>query len=498
MAHQRHLIHEQVLDLQFSSRGAAETWQAEAGIVFRQRIQPLLERCLDELCDPDTLIHLDTLEIDLGELDSQRLKLDLEEKTQRSLKVKLEEAIRKEQTAALAGKETAKTLSKRDIFNFFLRTGALPWWADPRDPEVLRRCVRYLSTTDASWWKTRLATILNSDYQFHRLLRHFSDQELFAVVKAIAGPNTEVIIKLYRDLERLAIHLSEKKDISLQKQRKTLWEGVLYTIIEDVKEETEIVRRLLVHVMTSWKISAKRLASSLLGMETAGYVFQIPLPEYMRAYQLLKSRAKPNGNRPDMVDAPELLEENIRSKKAETGEEVRIGTDILSPSADLFIHNAGLILLWPFLPRFFANLGLVQDKAFLDEAAQQRAVGVLQYLADGATEPPEYLLPLNKALCGLPLDAVYDAEAGRLEEPDLETADAFLAAVVQQAEGLGKISPEGFRSAFLQRAGLLGFEDGQWLLHVERETHDILLDRLPWSFRIVKLPWMERPMFVDW
>jgi len=68
--------------------------------------------------------------------------------------------------------------------------------------------------------------------------------------------------------------------------------------------------------------------------------------------------------------------------------------------------DAGLIILWPFLPRFFRSLGLLEDKQFVDEAAAHRAAGLLQYLADGQPEAPEYLLIFNKILCGLPWDEV--------------------------------------------------------------------------------------------
>ncbi|MEO1401775.1 MAG: contractile injection system tape measure protein [Cyanobacteria bacterium J06635_1] len=37
-----------------------------------------------------------------------------------------------------------------------------------------------------------------------------------------------------------------------------------------------------------------------------------------------------------------------------------------------------------------------------------------------------------------------------------------------------------------------------WLLQIERETYDILLDQLPWSIRVVKLPWMPKLLYVEW
>ena len=60
------------------------------------------------------------------------------------------------------------------------------------------------------------------------------------------------------------------------------------------------------------------------------------------------------------------------------------------------------------------------------------------------------------------------------------------------------MSVRGFRGTFLLRKGQLSTRDGVWLLRVERQTYDVVLDRFPWSLNIVKLPWMEALMQVEW
>ena len=40
--------------------------------------------------------------------------------------------------------------------------------------------------------------------------------------------------------------------------------------------------------------------------------------------------------------------------------------------------------------------------------------------------------------------------------------------------------------------------DGSWLLRVERRGYDLVLDRFPWAFDWLKLPWMEMAMRVEW
>jgi hypothetical protein len=164
---------------------------------------------------------------------------------------------------------------------------------------------------------------------------------------------------------------------------------------------------------------------------------------------------------------------------------------------EIYIGNAGLVVLWPFLERFFERLGLVQDKRFRHEAARSRAAGLLQYVAAAEQAPPEYLLPLNKVLCGLAPEEVFDFGPD-ITAAEIEECDDLVKAAIGQATILRDMSVEGFRASFLLRRGKLATRDGNWWLCVERETHDIVLDRFPWSIQFVHLPWMETMMQVEW
>ncbi|MCO6492328.1 MAG: hypothetical protein J5I98_28175 [Phaeodactylibacter sp.] len=171
--------------------------------------------------------------------------------------------------------------------------------------------------------------------------------------------------------------------------------------------------------------------------------------------------------------------------------------DAFSKTSELFIDNAGLVILWSYLPRFFQSLGLLDGKQFVDAAAAHRAAGLLQYLADGKPEAPEYLLAFNKILCGLPWDEVLDF-GGPVTEAEAEECDVFLQAVIANAPILKNMSVDGFRGTFLLRRGMLRQLFDMWELHVERETYDVVLDKFPWSWKVVKLPWLEKVIGVGW
>jgi hypothetical protein len=163
------------------------------------------------------------------------------------------------------------------------------------------------------------------------------------------------------------------------------------------------------------------------------------------------------------------------------------------------VGTAGLCLLWPFLPRFFTRLGLLDDRssAFATPARQHRAVLLLHHLATGETTAPDFALALPKALCGLPPLAPHDA-LEPITEAEAGEARLLLDAVIAHAGCFGDISPDGLRGSFLMRDGILTTRDGAWLLRVERVTADALLARLPWTTEWVRQPWMQAAMRVEW
>lgn len=161
----------------------------------------------------------------------------------------------------------------------------------------------------------------------------------------------------------------------------------------------------------------------------------------------------------------------------------------------LFIKNGGLVLLHPFLPRLFQALGIADQDRFLDP---ERALCLLHYLATGQCLTPEYELALPKILCGVQLPAPVGTNSA-LSALEKEEAGALLEAVIGHWEALRNSSPDELRGVFLLRPGKLSRrDDGDWLLQVEPQACDILLDKLPWGYSAIKLPWMKRMLWVEW
>jgi hypothetical protein len=172
-------------------------------------------------------------------------------------------------------------------------------------------------------------------------------------------------------------------------------------------------------------------------------------------------------------------------------------TRLESRATEMYVANAGIVLLHPFLSRLFDNLGLTTGGIFVDKRLTHKALTVLHYLATGETSVLEYNLTLAKLLCELPLNSPVDGH-WILTKEEQETCDGLLKVAIDYWSALGNTSPEGLREGFLQRKGKLINRPSGWLLQVERTTIDVLVDRLPWGLGIVKLPWMGDFLTVEW
>lgn len=206
----------------------------------------------------------------------------------------------------------------------------------------------------------------------------------------------------------------------------------------------------------------------------------------------LADPAPPLATRPSTPSAP------ARNPPQRPTERRRPAVDLgFSASTEIHVNDAGLVLLWPFLGHFMRYLGLTEDNRFRDDAAQQRAAALLWATASGDREVVEYQLPLARVLCDLPLAAPIDP-GPPITDDEADQGTRLLEAVIARATILGDMTVGGLRGSFLLRDGTLGMRDGTWLLRVERRGYDVVVDRFPWGFEWVKLPWMTTAIRVEW
>ncbi|MGB3465511.1 MAG: contractile injection system tape measure protein [Cyclobacteriaceae bacterium] len=165
--------------------------------------------------------------------------------------------------------------------------------------------------------------------------------------------------------------------------------------------------------------------------------------------------------------------------------------------SEAYIDNVGLVLFTPFLPTLFKEMQWIDQGRFISDIHQFRAATFLQYLVVGEKTSSENDLLLNKLLVGLRPEMPLPTDM-LLTEEEKEEAIHLLQVVIDNWKVLKGTSPEGLRTTFLQREGHLRKDFGGWKMQVHRITMDVLLDRLPWSYSIIKLPWLTEMIYVEW
>ena len=186
----------------------------------------------------------------------------------------------------------------------------------------------------------------------------------------------------------------------------------------------------------------------------------------------------------------------LNKKEIESLAPVHFTTALKEPRKAI-IENAGLCLLAPYLPTFFNHLGLIKNGNFKNKGSAHRALYLLEYVVSGRQRNYEYVMQLNKLLCGLNIDESITGYK-RLTALERSESEDLIISVITHWKALKSTSQKGFRSSFLQRKGILTEDENVWILQVERKGYDLLLDSIPWSFNLIKFPWMEKMIQVEW
>ncbi|MDH4474085.1 MAG: contractile injection system tape measure protein [Fluviicola sp.] len=163
--------------------------------------------------------------------------------------------------------------------------------------------------------------------------------------------------------------------------------------------------------------------------------------------------------------------------------------------AYLLVENAGLVLLHPFLKHFFTGIGLLnKDNVLIDKVL---AAHLLHYAATGRENDFEQQMAFEKYLVGIdPFESI--PREVSLSESMKQEVENLLLAVRENWKPLKSSSAAAVRETFLQRSGKLINEHPNPRLVVERQTVDILLNQLSWTISIIRFPWLEELIYVEW
>ncbi len=544
----KHLISKQQYDLRLTRCEEAHDIQLDVGRLHSQRLLPAFEALFDRLAGPEQLIRLGKIELNLGAISRRELFSD---EFTRKL-VSLLEVIIGDASDASSGKAVTQPLrvGRFELWLYFLEHGYLP--AHASQPDSPAEWHRHIFETLASHESAvqGLRWLLSArPVALERLIAQYDEAFLQQIVILFTARNQDELPAAIREMGAVIVEcMQTPAALSQWLTRPDFWqvvlrEGALPTEIQAVG--TWIARMLqgdtaLRNLMQSASSISEAVPSTPIRRQVEIKLWRIVLEEAIihghkadtpgllaRAFRhealrhlhlvVLKTLAEKESSWRRMAGAIRAIPEPAQRPAPKKGQTrpPEAATKPRMPSSGeniFYISNAGVILLHPFLPEFFGKLGLCQGPSFKDEWSRGMAVCLLHHLVTGELRTPEYQLVLPKLLCGMPFNAPLDHTITISAEAQV-TGNHLLRAVIEHWGNFKKwknpanaSSLEALRQVFLQRGGKLERRQSGWLLQVERDTIDLLLNDLPpnlneglrWDIGIVKLPWMEPVLSVKW
>jgi len=207
-----------------------------------------------------------------------------------------------------------------------------------------------------------------------------------------------------------------------------------------------------------------------------------------------KNTETPSNNSEDETpnNNEEVIDKKEPSFEIKEKEQEILGTDI----SELYLDNAGLVLIHPFLKSLFENCKLLNKDNTINNP--EVAAHLLHYIATGKEQDYENAMIFEKFLCNIPIAEPIERNIVLSEEMKKE-ASTMLQAVLSNWEIMKTSSAELLQNEFLQRPGKLNINgDESPVITMERKTQDVLLDKLSWNLSIVKLAWKKRIIYVNW
>ncbi|WP_259070967.1 contractile injection system tape measure protein [Mucilaginibacter sp. X4EP1] len=183
---EKHLVHRQKVTLQVSKKDDAFALQSMVSYLLQNELKTSLESALDKAFPPGKVVRIDTLQLNLGDINPNNFEQEFKSKFITAL---AESLSAKSDSIAnnSAGAESiiSEAQSVADALIFFLEKGYLPW---------------YSSTVNIADWETDILKILTkTEYQYlvewlqeaqqqnsaviDRLILQFSDHLLAAIIQ---------------------------------------------------------------------------------------------------------------------------------------------------------------------------------------------------------------------------------------------------------------------------------------------------------------------------
>jgi len=506
---------------------------------------PTLQQGFDEAAPGEQVLRIPRIELSVRVDTAEDLAIALSGQVLDQLRNLLQQSLPGDDAAGQTppDKGDATGNGNFDTLLHYLQTGMLPWQA--ANIPALDQAAALSSACCDEWLRLldHLKSVREEASFYFRLLQLLSKDECALLIRDISGDMLQAPKAAV--MKCLALLLDDAPERFSHFTRLSLMAGILAKCVGLWKQcdPSSLLKfiaatvppqesRLLEGFVAALTHPAVRLPNNGARPDPSGApspdaalptaTLALPFPDQDMGFPAPGKRRQRHGAddglpaRTDTSDQrrhPEQLMQNTPDRRRRSSPFPKPGEGVAVPSAmgrqsrpevpverfPLLVQQVGLILLHPYITRLFEHCGIKKaGSAGLEPIALGRAAALLHFMASGRGEPYEYELGLIKILLGLDPDRQLPVCSGLLTPDDREEAEALLSAVISHWSILKDTSIQGLRSTFIERQGLLRRDDNGWRLNVERKPYDILLDQIPWSIGVARLPWMPQAIFTEW
>lgn len=488
-----HFIKTLQLDLTANSEKEGFKFQQEFSALVRTKLGQKMEDIFDEF-GRDQDIRIDNLELEVQGVEAKNWEEDFIEKFSQQLIVKLKEL--QSNSASTPSSTIPSKLNKWKSFLFFLKNSYFPWHNNQLTISTLDNFL--LKKIESNKALILLVNQINDDpISLQRLINHLKTPTLDFIFDKLSRGQFS-FLPFYKVVEKTFSKRWNRNEVKLE-----IWKIAFQSLFKNPPERigsenfknklhSDVIINSIAHFSKN-KItnqSIQKIEPLLFEELKSNFsTSKIKLSDSVKSlFQQNKFHHK-SFSKKDIFPKTEDQLPNLESKNNSMDEIIKEG---------IFIQNAGLVLLNPYLQMLLDRMELIEGKNFKSESEQNQAALIIQYLVTSEFSSMENELVFNKLLCNIPLEKPIPTEF-ILDKNQIELCDGLLNAIIQNWSALKNTSIQGLRESFLNRNGkLTKKENGDWHLQVESKSFDILLQSLPWAISIIKLPWMENKIMVDW
>ncbi|MCI3939510.1 contractile injection system tape measure protein [Chryseobacterium aahli] len=479
---QDHIIQKVFVEIKVNNKEKAYSIKDDISSFLAIDVFPEIEKYIKALEDTlaDHTLQIPRLELNL-DVKNSALNTELKDKIAQLFKEKLSEITKPNEISDQETESDYKSYlidnqeKKIQTFIFFLEKGYMPWWNSNKkgisflEPKVFDTLIL------ANNFQKSIIPVLSKPNVQERIISQLSNEQIAQLCLTVLK-NRDLKINMEVNV---ICYLSKLNHAD----RQIVWSLVLNVLSEYLKTSNSNLREYLLQQIP--KIEQTGFSQTKKNNHQ-NWKTLVEIFPFIKENEILESLKSNSEIKPENE---KTLVETIHQKKAEIQEE-------LSQNDGQYVQNAGLVLIHPFIKTFFEHCDLLDPKTqqLIDP---ELCAHLLHYIATGKTNAPEYDMVFEKFLCNIPMNQTINKHI-KLSRKHKTQAKNVIESVQHNWNPMKKSSAALLQNEFFQRSGKLVVTDHDYTLTIERKAQDILLDKLGWGLGLVKLPWQDKFIFINW